>query len=182
MEFVGEVPRLVVDARERFEAAKVLGRGGVGEVVLARDNDIERPVALKRLLPELEGGAEITARFVEEIRVLGRLDHPNIVPIHDVGVDPDGRYFYVMKYVEGETLEHVIERLMAGDPEYHQRYSFERRTEVFLQVLRGCRRARAGGAAPRPEARQHHGGPLRRGGGDGLGTRPQPRGGEALPG
>jgi len=149
VEFVGEVPRLVVDARERFEAAKVLGRGGVGEVVLARDNDIERPVALKRLLPELEGGAEITARFVEEIRVLGRLDHPNIVPIHDVGIDPDGRYFYVMKYVEGETLEHVIERLVAGDPEYHQRYSFERRTEVFLQVLRGVQYAHAQGVLHR---------------------------------
>jgi serine/threonine-protein kinase len=149
VEFVGEVPRLVVDARDRFEAAKVLGRGGVGEVVLARDNDIERPVALKRLLPELEGGAAIMARFVEEIRVLGRLDHPNIVPIHDVGVDPDGRYFYVMKYVDGETLEHVIERLAAGDPEYHQRYSFERRTEVFLQVLRGVQYAHAQGVLHR---------------------------------
>ena len=149
VEFVGEVPRLVVDARDRFEAAKVLGRGGVGEVVLARDNDIERPVALKRLLPELEGGAEIMARFVEEIRVLGRLDHPNIVPIHDVGVDPDGRYFYVMKYIDGETLEHVIERLAAGDREYHQRYSFERRTEVFTQVLRGVQYAHAQGVLHR---------------------------------
>jgi eukaryotic-like serine/threonine-protein kinase len=149
VEFVGEVPRLVVDARDRFEAARVLGRGGVGEVVLARDNDIERPVALKRLLPELEGGAEIIARFVGEIRVLGRLDHPNIVPIHDVGVDPDGRYFYVMKFVDGETLEHVIERLAAGDPEYHQRYSFERRTEVFLQVLRGVQYAHAQGVLHR---------------------------------
>ena len=139
----------MVDARDRFEAAKVLGRGGVGEVVLARDNDIERPVALKRLLPELEGGAAIMARFVEEIRVLGRLDHPNIVPIHDVGVDPDGRYFYVMKYVDGETLEHVIERLAAGDKEYHQRYSFERRTEVFLQVLRGVQYAHAQGVLHR---------------------------------
>ena len=149
VEFIGEVPRLVVDARERFEAAKVLGRGGVGEVVLARDNDIERPVARKRLLPELEGGAEIPARFVEEIRVLGRLDHPNIVPIHDVGVDPDGRYFYVMKYVEGETLEHVIERLVAGDADYHRRYTFERRTEVFMQVLRGVQYAHAQGVLHR---------------------------------
>ena len=149
VEFIGEVPRLVVDARERFESAKVLGRGGVGEVMLARDNDIERAVALKRLLPELEGGAEIIARFVQEIRVLGRLDHPNIVPIHDVGVDPDGRYFYVMKYVEGETLEHVIERLVAGDADYHRRYTFERRTEVFMQVLRGVQYAHAQGVLHR---------------------------------
>ncbi len=149
VELVGEVPRLVVDARDRFEAAKVLGRGGGGEVLLARDNDIERPVALKRLLPELEGGASIVARFVEEIRVLGRLDHPNIVPIHDVGLDADGRYFYVMKFVDGETLEHVIEKLAAGDADYHRQYSFERRTEVFLQILRGVQYAHAQGVLHR---------------------------------
>jgi eukaryotic-like serine/threonine-protein kinase len=149
VEFIGEVPRLVVDARERFESAKVLGRGGVGEVMLARDNDIERAVAVKRLLPELDGGADIIARFVQEIRVLGRLDHPNIVPIHDVGIDADGRYFYVMKYVEGETLEHVIERLVAGDADYHRRYTFERRTEVFMQVLRGVQYAHAQGVLHR---------------------------------
>ncbi len=149
VEFVGEVPRLVVEARERFEAAKVLGRGGGGEVLLARDNDIDRPVALKRLLPELAGGASIVARFVEEIRVLGRLDHPNIVPIHDVGLDADGRYFYVMKFVDGETLEHVIEKLAAGDPDYHRQYSFERRTEVFLQILRGVQYAHAQGVLHR---------------------------------
>ena len=140
--YEGEVPKLVTDMRDRFEHAKVLGRGGVGEVLLARDNDIDRPVAVKRLLPEFDDPGLI-GRFVDEIRVLGALDHPNIVPIHDVGVDPDGRYYYVMKFVEGETLEHVIEKLAAGDKDYHQRYPFERRVEVFRQVLRAVQYAHA---------------------------------------
>ncbi len=144
----GDVPQLVTSARERFEAAQVLGRGGVGEVLLARDNDIDRPVAIKRLLPEFDDPG-IVARFVEEIRVLGVLDHPNIVPVHDVGVGPDGRYYYVMKYVEGETLEQVIDRLAAGDREYHARYSFERRVEVFRQVLRAVQYAHARGVIHR---------------------------------
>ncbi len=148
LEVVGDTPRLVSDVRARFETAEVLGRGGVGEVSLARDNDIDRPVAVKRLLPELDDPG-LVARFVDEIRVLGQLDHPNIVPIHDVGVDADGRYFYVMKYVEGETLEHVVDRLVEGDPEYHRRYTFERRVEVFRQILRGVQYAHSRGVIHR---------------------------------
>ncbi|MFO0602744.1 MAG: serine/threonine-protein kinase [Polyangiales bacterium] len=129
-------PSLVPDLRERFEPTQRLGAGGVGEVILARDNDIERPVAIKKLLPGADD-ADGLARFIDEIRTLGELDHPNIVPVHDVGVDADGRYYYVMKYVEGETLEHVIERLAAGDRDYHRRYPFTRRVEVFRQILHG---------------------------------------------
>ena len=133
-------PELVADQRERFEATQQLGVGGVGEVMLARDNDIERPVAIKRLLPGADD-ADGIARFIDEIRVLGELDHPNIVPVHDVGVDAEGRYYYVMKYVEGETLEHVIEKLAAGDGDYHARYPFTRREEIFRQILHGVQYA-----------------------------------------
>jgi eukaryotic-like serine/threonine-protein kinase len=146
--FEGEVPRLVSATRERFESARVLGRGGVGEVLLARDNDIDRPVAIKRLLPDFDDPG-IVARFVEEIRVHGSLDHPNIVPVHDVGADADGRFYYVMKFVEGETLEEVIEQLAKGDRDYHARFPFERRIEIFRQVLRGVQYAHARGVIHR---------------------------------
>jgi serine/threonine protein kinase len=148
MELTGAVPTLVRDPRERFEAARELGRGAGGEVLLARDNDIDRPVAIKRLLPDL-GDADSVARFVDEIRTLGGLDHPNIVPIHDVGITADGRYYYVMKYVEGETLAHVIARLAAGDPEYHRRYTYGARTRLFLQLLQGVHYAHARGVVHR---------------------------------
>ncbi|MEZ4393159.1 MAG: serine/threonine-protein kinase [Polyangiales bacterium] len=140
----GPTPRLVVSERPRFEEVKVLGRGGVGEVVLAVDHDISRQVALKRLLPEAEGDSSV-ARFADEVRALGALDHPNIVPVHDVGVTPEGKYFYVMKYIQGETLETVIERLAEGSPEHHARYPFSRRMEVFTAVLRAVQYAHAQG-------------------------------------
>ena len=148
VEVTGDTSQLVSSTRERFESANVLGRGGVGEVLLARDNDIDRRVAIKRLLPEFDDPG-IVSRFVEEIRVLGALDHPNIVPIHDVGIDPDGRYYYVMKYVEGETLEHIVDKLAEGDREYHARYTVERRVEIFRQVLRGVQYAHARGVIHR---------------------------------
>ncbi|MBI5512377.1 MAG: serine/threonine protein kinase [Deltaproteobacteria bacterium] len=143
-----EAPTFLHEPRERYEARKPLGEGGIGEVTLAHDQDIDRPVALKRLKPEMVGPSSLV-RFIDEIRIVGRLDHPNIVPVHDVGVDADRRLFYVMKYVEGETLEKVLERLLAGDPEYHRRYTFARRVQVFLGVLRAVDYAHSRGVIHR---------------------------------
>src|SRR5262249_34071470 len=84
-------------------------------------------------------------RFVDEIRTVGRLEHPNIVPIHDVGVDELGRYFFVMKYVEGETLESIIDKLARKDPETTSKYTFEVRIELFLGVLHALEDAHENG-------------------------------------
>jgi serine/threonine-protein kinase len=130
----GQAPRLVHSERPRYQDLRVLGAGGMGEVSLVRDEDIQRTVAVKRLHADLEHPLTL-ARFAEEVRTIGSLEHPNIVPVHDVGLDEAGRYFFVMKHVEGETLEHVIERLRAGDPAYVARWSVEARLEVFVNLL-----------------------------------------------
>jgi serine/threonine protein kinase len=140
--------QLSLESRSRYEPTKLLGAGGMGEVVLVRDHDIERKVALKRLLPEMTDPA-ILARFVDEIRTVGRLEHPNIVPIHDVGVDELGRYFFVMKYVEGETLESIIAKLAEGDPAYRAKYSIEVRIGLFLGLLHALEYAHAQGVVHR---------------------------------
>ncbi|HEX7603190.1 MAG TPA: serine/threonine-protein kinase [Polyangiaceae bacterium] len=134
---------LVHDGRERYAIKRVLGAGGMGEVALAEDQDIGRSVAVKYLHAPTDGA--LVARFVEEIHTVGSLEHPNIVPIHDVGVDEQGRYFFVMKHVEGETIENVIEKLAAGDPAYHARYTFTARVELFMGLLRALQFAHARG-------------------------------------
>ncbi len=139
---------LSLESRSRYEPSKLLGTGGMGEVILVSDHDIGRKVAIKRLLPELTDHA-ILARFVDEIRTVGRLEHPNIVPIHDVGVDEQGRYFFVMKYVHGETLECIIEKLVAKDPAYLAKYSTEARIEIFLGLLHALEYAHAQGIVHR---------------------------------
>ncbi|MEP7122170.1 MAG: serine/threonine-protein kinase [Byssovorax sp.] len=144
----GVTVHLTLEHQGRYEPTKLLGVGGMGEVVLVRDHDIARPVALKRLLPEMNDPA-ILARFVDEIRTVGRLEHPNIVPIHDVGIDELGRYFFVMKYVEGETLESIIEHLAAGDPAYVAKYSIEVRIELFVGLLHALEYAHAQGIVHR---------------------------------
>ncbi len=129
---------------ERYARKRVLGAGGMGEVVLAEDRDIGRNVALKYLTAPSHDGAAL-ARFVDEIRVVGSLEHPNIVPIHDVGVDDANRYYFVMKHVEGETLEQVIEKLAAGDRAYHARYTYTTRVQIFVALLRALAFAHARG-------------------------------------
>jgi serine/threonine-protein kinase len=131
---VGTTPRLVTQGKPRYEETRRLGEGGLGEVVGARDNDIDRDVAVKRLRPDVASPTSL-ARFVEEVRTIGRLEHPNIIPIHDVGVDERGEYYFVMKYIDGETLETIIDKLAAGDAETHARYGFERRVQIFTALV-----------------------------------------------
>ncbi len=141
VEMRGEKVELVRKSNARYEKIKELGKGGMGEVSLVRDNDIGRIVALKRLYAPASGDQSGLVRFISEVRTVGQLEHPNIVPIHDVGLDENGNYYFVMKYVDGETLEHIIKKLAEGDPHYHQRYPVDVRLEIFMGLLRALQYA-----------------------------------------
>jgi eukaryotic-like serine/threonine-protein kinase len=94
----------------RYRAIRFLGDGGMGTVWLAEDSILHRAVALKVLSAE-NSSADLAARLMQEAVVLARLEHPGIVPVHDAGTLPDGRTFYCMKHVEGQTLDRYIDRL-----------------------------------------------------------------------
>ncbi len=136
--------QLVHAPAERYRLGRVLGVGGMGEALQADDIDIGRPIAVKRMLPEAATPTGL-ARFVEEVRIVGSLDHPNVVPVHDVGVDGEGRFYFVMKFCNGESLESVVEKLAAGDLPTHARWPWERRVDVFMKMLRALEYAHAQG-------------------------------------
>jgi serine/threonine protein kinase len=94
----------------RYRALKFLGHGGMGTVWLAEDSVLRRNVALKIFSAE-RSSKDLAARLMQEAVILARLEHPGIVPVHDAGTLPDGRTFYCMKYVEGETLDRYMEGL-----------------------------------------------------------------------
>src|SRR2546421_6451829 len=103
----------VVDIREwrlvekmfngHYAVQGLVARGGMGSVYVARDRVLERSVAIKVLLPEVSENPERRERFRAEARVMARLSHPNIVPLHAVG-ETDGLLWFVMGYVAGESL------------------------------------------------------------------------------
>jgi serine/threonine protein kinase len=90
----------------RYEIVSELGRGGMGVVYLARDTALDREVALK-IVDRTDGGtrAGAPAALAHEARILARLEHPGIVPVHDFGELPDGRVYYAMRRVRGERLD-----------------------------------------------------------------------------
>jgi eukaryotic-like serine/threonine-protein kinase len=93
----------------RYAIERELGRGGMAVVYLARDLRLGRPVAVKRILPDL--ASEIAKeRFLQEIQIAARLNHPHVLTLHEAGEAADGALFYVMPYVGGESLGRRMER------------------------------------------------------------------------
>jgi eukaryotic-like serine/threonine-protein kinase len=107
----------------RYRLLDRIARGGMGVVYVAEDGNLQRRVALKVLdIPETDG--ELASRLVREARVLAALEHPGIVPVHDVGTLADGRVFYTMKFVEGKRLDQYVESV-ASVPD---------RLRIFLRI------------------------------------------------
>src|SRR5213592_2970139 len=102
-----------------------IGRGGMGVVYHARDERLKRAVAVKVLPPELAFREEIRMRFLREAETAARLSHPHIVPIHSVGEGPEGLVYFVMAYVDGESLAARLKRRERLPPEEAQRIMME---------------------------------------------------------
>ncbi len=91
------------DPFDRYSVRGEIGRGGMGAVLEVRDEDLRRDLAMK-----VTSGSDV-ARFLEEAQVTGQLDHPGIVPVHELVLDPDGRVYFTMKLVHGRTLAQVLD-------------------------------------------------------------------------
>ena len=94
----------------KYRLLQEISRGGMGTVYRAEDTELDRQIAIK-VLNTPEGNEDIAARMVREAQIIARLEHPGIVPVHDVGQLPDGRVFYAMKLVRGGRLDEYA----AGD-------------------------------------------------------------------
>jgi serine/threonine-protein kinase len=96
-------------ARLGYELRQELGRGGMGVVLACRDSALGRDLAVKALRPEHRGDPAAQRRFLEEAQITGQLQHPGVVPVHHVGRLPDGRPYFAMKLVRGQTLADLLE-------------------------------------------------------------------------
>lgn len=92
----------------RYCETGVLGEGGMGRVSLVDDAVVRRQVALKRVRPDKQDQRAMAARFVEEARLQGRLQHPNILPVYDIGVDDEDQPYFTMRPIEGQSLAEAL--------------------------------------------------------------------------
>jgi hypothetical protein len=143
-----EVSDIHARLASRYHITRLLGRGGMGAVHLARDVQLDRLVAIKELPPEFASDPTLRERFLREVRMAASFSHPNIVPVYAIEEQGDALAF-VMGYVEGESLADRVKR--AGAARAARAGAPAARCCVCARVRTRTRRG-----ASRHQTRQHH--------------------------
>ncbi len=118
----------------RFQLLAELGQGGMGRVLEARDPELRRSVAVKVIANPRWATEARLARFVAEAQITSQLEHPSIVPVHEMGITLEGDLFFVMKKVEGRTLRSVLSALGRGDPDTVAEWSHTKLLNAFVRI------------------------------------------------
>jgi len=117
---------------EKYQVVKAVGEGGMGKVYAAIDRDLKRQVALKML--RTSGDRRMEQRFLEEAQVMGQLQHPNILAVHELGLSAKRELYYTMPLVKGRTLRTVLDELRRGDRKAERHWSLTRLVQLLQQV------------------------------------------------
>lgn len=111
-----------------------LAEGGMGAILTATDQNLRRTVALKVILSGADADPDMIQRLITEARITGQLQHPNIVPLYDLGVTGDGVVYYTMQLVQGITLNDVLEKIRDGDEEMLKQFPLPALLTAFQKV------------------------------------------------
>ena len=117
-----------------YQIIEEIGRGGMGLVLRAKDPALKREVAIKILRSDARQDEQRRMRFIEEAQITGQLEHPGIAPVHFLSQDEDGREYFSMKLVSGQTLERILEQWHARDPATREDFPFTRLLSIFERV------------------------------------------------
>ncbi len=130
-----EEPREWIGA-PRYREKRIIATGGTGHIIECLDTELDRRVAIKTARRDAAVDPRVQEMLQREARLTARIEHPSIVPVHDAGVDARGGRYYVMRLLDQPTLETVLDRLAAGEPDCLATYSIGRLSTDFLQVCR----------------------------------------------
>jgi tetratricopeptide (TPR) repeat protein len=152
-----ELPPAAAEAAEpsgdagpvRFRVLRFHAAGGLGEVFVAEDVELRREVALKEIKRQHAGRIDSRGRFVLEAEITGGLEHPGIVPVYGLGTYPDGRPYYAMRFIRGETLAAAIQRFHAQAPARFDVLEFRQLLGRFVAVCQAVAYAHSRGVLHR---------------------------------
>ena len=134
----------------RYIVRDQLARGGMGVIYTVYDQDLRRTTAMKVLPPQILHQETKVSSFIEESRITAQLEHPNIVPIHEIGViEGSSLPYYTMKLIDGEPLTNVIRMVAREDPDYVRHYTRHRLLDIFLKVCNAVAYAHSHGVIHR---------------------------------
>ncbi len=120
-----------------FTHVRTIGLGGVGLVISAHDPNLDRDVAVKMLRGESKNKLPDIERFVREARATANIEHPNVIPVHEMGVMDEVGVYFTMKKVKGDDFNTVIENLKNGDKAYCEKYTRLYLLEIFINICNG---------------------------------------------
>ena len=129
----------------KFVIEGTLGRGGMGTIYDAFDRNIRRKVAIKSINEEAAQNSVSRKYFVKEAQITGQLEHPNIIPVYEMGVNPQGFLYYVMKRVEGVNLADILEEIKKGSRKHTRNYNLGALLAIFHKVCDAIAYAHARG-------------------------------------
>ncbi len=118
----------------QYVVHKQFARGGMGILYHVFDRDFQRHTIMKVLLPGLKTDSTLIRAFVREARITGQLEHPNIVPVHDLGFLPGHGIYFTMKHVQGESLNDILYQLEINNPAFEKRYDFYALLNIFRRI------------------------------------------------
>ncbi|MEN9360817.1 MAG: hypothetical protein RL095_2352 [Verrucomicrobiota bacterium] len=125
----------LADAQGRYRIKSIAGRGGMGQVMIVEDTVLERILAMKILGDRFKEDPAILRTFFDEARITAQLQHPNIIPVHDLGeIASSGQPFYTMKLIDGVSLGDIIAKLKVKDPEVMAKYPQGALLTIFRKV------------------------------------------------
>lgn len=137
------------DGEEKYQIGAELGRGGMGIVRRTRDAHLDRSVAMKTLIAGPTADPHLAGMLVREAQLTGQLEHPNIIPIYDLGMLSNGEFFYTMRLQRELTLATILDGLRAGAEEFVQEYHEYRLLQIFHQICMAMAFAHARGVIHR---------------------------------
>lgn len=123
--------KLAVSPNDRYHTRHVIGSGGMKIVVKSEDINVGRNIAMAI---SKDASEQKQLRFLEEARITASLEHPNIVPVHDIGRSKSGVPYFTMKLVHGVTLAKILDSLRNGDPAIQKRFPLHVRLDIFLKI------------------------------------------------
>jgi serine/threonine protein kinase/tetratricopeptide (TPR) repeat protein len=118
-----------------YELREELGRGGMGVVYRGHDAGLGRTLAVKVLLEKHADNDELNRRFLEEAQIMGQLQHPGVAPIHDIGRLPDGRPFFSMKQIKGQTLAELLKSHRGSAPQQPAKNAAQQHLPLYLSIF-----------------------------------------------
>jgi serine/threonine protein kinase len=118
----------------KYHAQDNLFSGGMGTILKVIDQDLDRVLAMKVIKPKLKNNSDTLTSFIEEAKITGLLEHPNIIPVHELGLLQEVGLYFTMTLAQGEALNQILKKVKTEVPEYIEKYTFYYLFNIFRKV------------------------------------------------